>query len=256
MEATTKGRYFVHMCYEGSAYCGWQIQPGLPTVQQTLDEALGILLKTDIRTMGAGRTDTGVHAKEFYAHFDGPAAAEMPDLQQLTYKLNKVLPHDIAIFEIIPVHARAHARYDAISRTYHYYICTRKDPFWQGRAWIFERKLNLEAMQQATSLLFSYEDFSSFSKSNTQVKTNLCQIMVAQWTREDHLLKFEIKANRFLRNMVRAITGTLVDVGLEKLSPEDFALIIESKDRNQAGYSAPGCGLYLSGIEYPKGLIS
>jgi tRNA pseudouridine38-40 synthase len=165
--------------------------------------------------------------------------------------LNRILPSDIAINKIEGVKPNIHARFSAISRTYHYYICTHKDPFQTGLSWLMERRLNLEAMQQAADLLLAYEDFKSFSKTNTQVKTFLCKISKARWEQHGHILQFEITADRFLRNMVRAIVGTLVEVGLGKISPDDFASIIESKDRSQAGYSAPGSGLFLTEVVYP-----
>lgn len=245
-------RYFIWLSYKGTAYCGWQIQPGSPTVQQTLNNALTILLREDVETTGAGRTDTGVHASTFVAHFDTAQSAEELNLPQLTYKLNRILPADIGIQRIEEVMPDMHARFNALSRTYHYFICRHKDPFQTGRSWLMERRLNLEAMQQAADLLMAYEDFESFSKTNTQVKTFLCKVSKAHWEQEGHMLRFEITADRFLRNMVRAIVGTLVDVGLGKISADDFASIIESKDRNQAGYSAPGSGLFLVDIIYPS----
>ncbi|MEE4176386.1 MAG: tRNA pseudouridine(38-40) synthase TruA [Bacteroides sp.] len=248
-------RYFAWLSYDGSVYSGWQIQPGSPTVQQTLNNALSILLREDVQTTGAGRTDAGVHATTFAAHFDTEKKPEELNLPQLVYKLNRILPSDIAIHRVEAVFPDVHARFSALSRTYHYYICTRKDPFQGGRSWLFERKLKLEAMQQAADLLTAYEDFESFSKINTQVKTFLCKISKAQWEKEDGMLRFEITADRFLRNMVRAIVGTLVEVGLGKITPNDFADIIESKDRSQAGYSAPACGLFLKEIRYPPDIL-
>lgn len=248
-------RYFIWLSYDGTVYCGWQIQPGSPTVQQTLNNALSILLREELQTTGAGRTDAGVHATTFVAHFDTEKAPEELDLQQLVYKLNRILPSDIAIHRIEPVLPDVHARFSALSRTYHYSICTHKDPFQFGRAWMFDRKLNLEAMQQAADLLLGYEDFKSFSKTNTQVKTFLCKIRRTGWVEEDGMLQFEITADRFLRNMVRAIVGTLIEVGLGKITPNDFADIIESKDRSQAGYSAPACGLFLKDIQYPPDIF-
>jgi tRNA pseudouridine38-40 synthase len=248
-------RYFIWLSYKGTAYYGWQVQPGTPTVQQTLNNALTVLLREDVETIGAGRTDTGVHATTFVAHFDTTQTAEKLNLPQLTYKLNRILPSDIAIQRIEKVKPDAHARFSAKSRTYHYFICTHKDPFQVGRSWLVERRLNLEAMRQAADLLKAYEDFESFSKTNTQVKTFKCQISEAQWEQEGNLLRFEITADRFLRNMVRAIVGTMVDVGLGKISADDFASIIESKDRSQAGFSAPGCGLFLVEVEYPPKIL-
>lgn len=252
METRTFNRFFVKLSYDGTVYSGWQIQPGAPTVQQTLNNALSILLREDVETTGAGRTDAGVHATTFVAHFDTQKTRDELDIPPLIHKLNRILPSDIAILQIEAVLPEVHARFSALSRTYHYFICTRKDPFLVGRSWLFQRKLNMEAMQQAAELLLGYEDFESFSKTNTQVKTFLCRISRAKWEQEEGLLKFEITADRFLRNMVRAIVGTLVEVGLGKISPNDFADIIESKDRSQAGYSVPACGLFLTDIQYPQ----
>ncbi len=254
MEQAILHRYFIWMSYNGAGYCGWQIQPGSPSVQQTLNNALSILLREAVETTGAGRTDTGVHASKFAAHFDSALPAHDLNLSQLTYKLNRILPSDIAIERIEEVKPNAHARFSALSRTYHYFICTHKNPFQIGRSWLVERRLNLEAMQQAADLLKAYNDFESFSKTNTQVKTFICNIIDARWEQKGTLLRFEITADRFLRNMVRAIVGTLVEVGLGKISPEDFASITESKDRSQAGYSAPGCGLFLVDIKYPEAI--
>jgi tRNA pseudouridine38-40 synthase len=248
-------RYFISLGFDGTAYRGWQVQPGEQTIQGNLERALGQLLGEPIPVVGAGRTDTGVHARFFMAHFDTTREPEAIRTLQLVHKLNKVLPPDIAIQDIYPVDDSAHARFGAISRTYVYQICRRKDPFMLNKSWLFERTLNVGAMQQAAHLLLSYRDFSSFSKSNTQVGTYNCTISHAQWTREEHLLLFEIRADRFLRNMVRAIVGTLVEVGLGKIGTEDFAGIIKARDRSEAGYSAPGCGLFLTGIEYPEATL-
>ncbi len=248
-------RYFISLAFDGTAYRGWQVQPGEQTIQGNLESVMGRLLGQPISITGAGRTDTGVHARFFMAHFDTSMEPEAIRSLQLVHKLNKVLPPDIAVQDIYPVHAMAHARFDAISRTYTYQICSKKDPFQLNKSWFFDRRLNEEAMQQAADLLFSFTDFSSFSKSNTQVKTNICMIMHARWTRDEHLLIFEIRADRFLRNMVRAIVGTLVEVGLGKIGPEDFAGIIEARNRSEAGYSAPGCGLFLTDIEYPEAML-
>ncbi len=243
-------RYFILLSFDGTRYCGWQVQKNASSVQETLDKALSILLREPIRTVGAGRTDTGVHARKFYAHFDTSGSLDDNHIAKTVYKLNRMLPHDIAIQGIFPVNHDAHARFDAISRTYQYYILTQKDPFYQGKTWLIESNLDIPAMQQAADLLLNYDNFSSFARSNSQTKTNLCKIFHARWSTQDHLLIFEIKADRFLRNMVRAITGTLVDVGLGKIDPNDFVAIIQAKDRRKAGYSAPGYGLYLVDIEY------
>jgi tRNA pseudouridine38-40 synthase len=247
-------RYFIKLSFDGTRYCGWQIQENAASVQETLDKALSTLLREPICTVGAGRTDTGVHARKFYAHFDTSAILDDEHLALTVYKLNRILPPDIAIQGIFPVNPDAHARFDAKSRTYQYYMCTQKDPFCHGKAWLMEPKLDIPTMQQAADMLPEFDDFSSFAKSNTQTKTNRCKVFHAKWTKQGHLLVFEIKADRFLRNMVRAITGTLVDIGLGKIDLNDFAGIIEAQDRRKAGYSAPGYGLYLVDIEYPEEL--
>ncbi len=248
-------RYFIRLSFMGTDFCGWQVQPTSPSVQAELESALTLLLRENIRLTGAGRTDTGVHAREFYAHFTFERAIHQDELAQLIYKCNRILPPSIALQQILPVEGNAHARFHAINRTYHYNICTRKDPFLADRAWLIERQLNLPAMQEAAALLLEYEDFSSFARSNTQVKTHICSIEEARWERHEHLLCFRIRADRFLRNMVRAIVGSLVDVGLGKHDTAAFRRIIEAKDRGAAGYSAPARGLSLEEISYPPGFL-
>ncbi len=248
-------RYFVRMAYDGSAFNGWQIQPGAASIQEETEHCLSLLLRSTVRLTGAGRTDTGVHAKEFFAHFDCPLSPEEIDSLQLPYKANRMLPPSVAIYNVFHVPDKTHARFHALNRTYHYLICREKDPFYAGKAWLNERGLDIEKMQEATTLLLEYADFASFAKSNTQVKTTLCNVDRAFWEKKDHLLRFEIRANRFLRNMVRSVVGTLVDVGLGKISRDDFRAIIEAKDRGKAGFSAPACGLYLANIRYPEGIL-
>ncbi len=246
-------RYFIRLSYLGTGFHGWQIQPNAPTIQQTLEEAMGLVLRENVRLTGAGRTDTGVHARVFYAHFDSGHQPGSPDTDRLVFKLNRMLTPGIAIQGIFPVAPDAHARFDALSRTYHYYIGRKKDPFRAGRVWLLERDLDVESMRQSAGLLARHEDFSCFARSNTQVKTHLCTVYLAEWEQEqDHdLLCFRIKANRFLRNMVRAMVGTMVDVGLKKMSPGALEAIIRQGDRRKAGLSAPACGLFLEDIEYP-----
>ncbi len=248
-------RYFMHMAYMGTHHNGWQVQSAAPTIQGDTERALSILLREEVRLTGAGRTDTGVHAQCFYAHFDSSHSPEQLESKSLAFKCNRILPHSIAVYEIFPVHPKAHARFHATSRTYHYFISTRKDPFWRDRAWTYERKLDVHRMQEATQCLLQHSDFSSFARSNTQVKTHICRIDIAEWQTDGHILRFRIRADRFLRNMVRAITGTLTDVGLGKLSVGCFNEIIEARDRNSAGYSAPACGLHLVNIDYPDKLF-
>ncbi len=244
-------RYFIRLSYLGTGFHGWQIQSGSPTIQQTLEEALSLLIREEIRLTGAGRTDTGVHAKIFYAHFTSEQPASVIADRHLVYKLNRLLPQGIAVHAIFPVAGNAHARFHATSRTYQYFICTEKDPFWYQRAWQYERPLQIKAMQEAAGILTEHDDFSSFARSNTQVKTNICRVQKAVWEQDGHILCFTIQADRFLRNMVRAIVGTMVDVGLEKITPAGFDMIIRKKDRRCAGYSAPAWGLYLTDIQYP-----
>ncbi len=244
-------RYFIQLSFDGTRYNGWQVQDNAPTVQGTLDDALTTLLREPIGTTGAGRTDTGVHARKFFAHFDSALNPESLNPHQLVYKLNRILPPDIGVQHVFPVNEQMHARFSAISRTYHYMICTEKDPFFYGKTWLMEQTLHLDQMQEAANLLPGKKDFAAFSKSHTQTKTTICQVSTAKWHLDEHLLLFEITADRFLRNMVRAITGTLIEVGLGKRSVEEFRQIILSKDRQQAGYSAPACGLYLVDVVYP-----
>ena len=247
-------RYFLALSFEGTAYHGWQVQPNAVTVQSVLESALQMLLRQPVSLTGAGRTDTGVHARSYTAHFD--YIANPLDPQQLIYKLNSILPADIAVHSLNEVSSEAHARYSALWREYEYIICTQKDPFLINKSWRMERELNLDAMQQAASLLLEFQDFECFSKSNTQVNNYLCQIMEAHWRKEGHQLIFSIRANRFLRNMVRAIVGTLTDVGLGKITLNDLVKIIESKNRSKAGYSVPGCGLYFMGAAYPPEIFT
>jgi len=216
-------------------------------VQETLNKALSVVLNSEINIMGAGRTDTGVHAKEMYAHFDFETEI---DCQNLVHKLNSYLPKDIVIYDIFPVHEEAHARFDATKRTYQYHIHTFKDVFLQDESWYYHQDLDLDLMNEASKLLLNYTDFQCFSKVNTDVNTFDCTIFEAYWTQKNSSITFTISANRFLRNMVRAIVGTLVYVGLHKITLEDFNNIIASKNRSEAGFSVPAHGLYLTKIEY------
>ena len=241
-------RYFIHLAYNGTPYHGWQIQPNATSVQETLNKAFSVLLQSEINLMGAGRTDTGVHAKEMYAHFDFEASIDIPNL---VHKLNSFLPKDIVIYDIIPVHDDAHTRFDATKRTYEYHIHQFKNPFLDELSWYFHQPLDIDLMNEAAKLLFDYTDFECFSKVNTDVNTFDCTIFEADWKRaENDQLVFTISANRFLRNMVRSIVGTLVNIGLHKITIEDFVQIIESKSRDKAGFSVPAHGLYLTKIEY------
>lgn len=243
-------RYFIHLSYDGSAYYGWQIQDNAITVQQKIEEALSLLTNTSLSITGCGRTDTGVHARNFYAHFD---AFLMNDeqLAKLTHRLNRFLPNDIAIYSIKRVNNEAHARFSAQWRSYTYYIRLAKNPFNRGYAWQQPKQPDVPLMTQACQILLQTSDFTSFSKLHTQTATNICKVLEASWQQEGDLLMFNIKADRFLRNMVRAIVGTLWKVGQKQLSLEDFQILITKKDRCEAGMSVPAQGLFLENVEYP-----
>lgn len=240
-------RYFIELAYKGTNYHGWQYQPDANSVQETLNKALSILLKIEIDVVGAGRTDTGVHAKQMYAHFD---VEETLNTTQLVHKLNSFLPKDIVIFRIIPVDNEAHARFDATRRTYEYHIHTFKDAFETDGSWLHQLPLDLDKMNNACQLLFKHNDFECFSKTHSDVRTFNCVIFEANWKQTGNKIVFTISADRFLRNMVRAIVGTMINIGLGKISLSDFEKIIESKNRSQAGFSAPAHGLYLTQITY------
>lgn len=241
-------RYFIELSYNGEKYHGWQNQPNAISVQEVIEKALSTLLRTQISILGAGRTDAGVHAKQMFAHFDTDIKF---DSENLTFKLNSFLPKDIAIYAIYPVKIDAHARFDATARTYEYWIVTEKNPFYNNAAHTVFKKLDVTLMNEAAKELFVYNDFKSFSKTHTDVKTYICKIEKAVWEQRNELLVFTIKADRFLRNMVRAIVGTLLEVGLGKLSITAFKEIIESRNRNNAGTSVPGKALYLTEVIYP-----
>jgi tRNA pseudouridine38-40 synthase len=241
-------RYFIEFAYNGKNYCGWQYQPHSPSVQETLNKAISTLLRTEIDMVGAGRTDTGVHAKQMFAHFDHESNI---DTDALTLRLNSFLPKDIVVYRLIPLHADAHARFDAKSRTYEYHIHTYKDAFINEGSWYEFHPLDIDKMNEAAKALFEFIDFKCFSKTHTDVKTFNCKITEAHWQKSGTNLVFTVTADRFLRNMVRAIVGTLVNVGLGKISIDDFRNIIESRDRGQAGFSVPAHGLYLTKVIYP-----
>ena len=240
-------RYFIQFAYNGTHYHGWQIQPNASSVQETLNKALSVLLTSRILLMGAGRTDTGAHAEEMYAHFDYDSDI---DSKILVHKLNSYLPKDIAIFNLIKVHDDAHCRFDATKRTYEYHINTVKNPFLQELSWYFNQKLDVALMNEAAKILLQHTDFQCFSKVHTDVNTFDCTIFEAYWKVENNKLIFTISANRFLRNMVRAIVGTLVNIGLHKITLADLENIIASKNREKAGFSVPAHGLYLTKIYY------
>ncbi len=248
-----QNRYFIQLSYNGTAYHGWQIQNNAVTVQQVLNEKLSIIFQNKIYVVGAGRTDTGVHAEFYMAQFDIDKKIE--DFNQFLYKINKLLPKDIAIHKIFSVNNNANTRFDAISRTYEYRITKVKNPFLINLTWYNKLDYDIDLMNKAAKILFDYIDFTSFSKTGTQVKTNNCKIYFAEWRTEGNLLIFKIKADRFLRNMVRAIVGTLIDTGRKKIKVSEMKNIIESKNRANAGLSVPAQGLFLTAIEYPKDLL-
>ncbi len=240
-------RYFIELKYDGSAYCGWQLQPGAPSVQEKVELALRYRASLVGHITGCGRTDTGVHARQYFAHFD---VDKLFDTDKLVNQLNSFLSKDIAVLRIFQVNSAAHARFDAISRTYTYHIETRKNPFTNDYSWFVHQRPDVNAMNHAAGILQQYSDFTSFSKLHTDVKTNNCMVSAAFWKEEGSQLVFTIQSDRFLRNMVRAIVGTLVDIGRGRITLEDFKFIIESKNRQNAGMSAPAHALFLESVDY------
>lgn len=245
-------RYLVRLKYNGSEFNGWQIQPSSPSVQETLEQKLSMLIGMEIKVIGCGRTDTGVHADDFYMHFD--CDKKGLDTENLKFKLNSVISNSIAITEFRRVSDNFHARFGATYRQYKYYITLDKNPFNKNMWWV-RQPLKIDAMKEAGNYILDYKDFTSFAKSRTDVKTNLCDVTQVDLDISDNEIVITITANRFLRNMVRAIVGTLVEIGLGKRTPEDMKRVIESKDRNEAGISAPAQGLFLTEITYPEELI-
>lgn len=241
-------RYFLQLSYKGTRYFGWQRQPNAVSMQEVIEKTLSTVLREEIAVVGAGRTDTGVHASFYVLHFD--VLNEIMEPEKLLYHLNRFLPDDIAIQKIKKVNSDFHARFSAVSRTYKYYISMVKDPFTTDTSYQFTVPLDIEKMNEAAKMLFEYIDFTSFAKLHTDVKTNNCKIFQAEWETEDNQLVFTIKADRFLRNMVRAIVGTLLEVGKDKITVDDFRKIIEKKNRGAAGTSAPPQGLFLVDIGY------
>ena len=246
-------RFFITFTYNGTRYCGWQRQPNGIAVQEELEKALTTILRTPIEVVGAGRTDAGVHALNMVAHFD--VVEPINNCNRLINNLNSLLPYDIAVKKIEKVTDEAHARFDALSRKYEYHIITHKSPFLKEQACRIHFPLNIELMNEAAKVLFEYEDFTSFSKLHTDVKTNNCTIMEAYWEKRGEELVFTIKANRFLRNMVRAIVGTLLLVGRGKMTLDGFRAVIENKARGEAGDSAMGEALFLVDVKYPDSIF-
>ncbi len=240
-------RYFIHISFLGNNYCGWQIQPGQISVQETIEKCISNLTKNKIRIVGAGRTDAGVHATSMYAHFDTTNTIEKKDF--LT-RINLYLPNDISILDILPVKDKSHARFDAVSRTYKYFINQNKDPFKINQSYFCKYELDLKLMNRAAKILLKFDDFECFSKSKSDVKTFLCKINYAELNEEKGLIILKINANRFLRNMVRSIVGTLIEVGRKRISLKNFEKIILEKNRSNAGFSAPAHGLFLTAVDY------
>jgi tRNA pseudouridine38-40 synthase len=241
-------RFFIELSYKGTNYHGWQEQPNANTVQAEINRALSTILNTNIEVIGAGRTDTGVHANQMFAHFDCDIDF---DIQNLMFKLNSFLASDIAIKDIFKVKEDANCRFDALSRTYQYHIIQKKDPF-NKTAYFLQNDLDIKAMNEACKYIIGKQDFTSFSKVNTQTFTNNCDVMFAKWELVNNKLTFTIKADRFLRNMVRAIVGTLLDVGFGKIIAADLAKIIAAKDRSKSGVSVPAHALFLTEVKYPN----
>jgi tRNA pseudouridine38-40 synthase len=244
-------RYFIKLAYNGARYHGWQVQQNAVTVQEVISNAARLIIKDELNITGCGRTDTGVHASQYFAHFDLEEPLSAEETSNIVFKLNRYLPEDIVIYKIFPVSSELHSRFDPVSRTYEYHIHTRKDPFLNDLSWFFHQPLDIGLMNRGGEIIMEHDDFTSFSKANEKRKTNLCTVTRAKWELIDHRLIFTITANRFLHDMVRAIVGTLIKLGLHKITLEDLRKIIESKNRCNAGESVPAKGLFLSRIEYP-----
>lgn len=242
-------RYFLRLSYQGTSYHGWQVQPNAVTVQQRLNESLALLLKQEVETVGCGRTDSGVHARQFYAHFDSDQ--EIAGQDRFLHSLNAILPIDIAVQEVIVVSAEAHARFDATTRSYEYHIHLHKDPFVEGWSYHYPFELDLNAMNQACTLLLTHRDFSCFEKKGGASQGSECVVIEAHWKMKADKLVFTITANRFLRNMVRAIVGTMLEVGHHKLGLAEFEKLLQFGQRSDAGVSVPAHGLYLVRVTYP-----
>ncbi len=246
-------RYFIELSYKGTNYHGWQVQNNALSVQGELQGALSAILRQDITVTGAGRTDTGVHALYYVAHFD--IGSPVDDAKGLCYHLNALLSRDIAVKSIFKVKDDAHARFSAIEREYKYFIRSDKDPFSREMSWQYYVSLDVNAMNEAADWLLRFDDFTSFAKLDSANKTNICNVVYVKWERDGECLVFTIRADRFLRNMVRAIVGTLVDVGRGRITPAQFGQLIAAKDLSLSGTSAPAQGLFLSNVVYPEGIV-
>ena len=246
-------RYFIELSYKGTNYHGWQLQPNAISIQEVVNDVLSKILRKEINVVAAGRTDAGVHAAQSFAHFD---YNKNLDVNDFIYKMNSILPDEIVVNSIFLVNKVAHTRFDALSRSYEYRIYLGRNPFLIDTTWQLNNTvLDIDKMNEAAQLLFNYKNFKCFSKTKTDVKTYNCDIKHAEWTLNDKLLTFNITADRFLRNMVRAIVGTLLEVGLNNLTIHQFKEVIESQDRTKAGKSVPSKGLFLTKIEYPKSIF-
>jgi len=250
---TNDFRYFIELVFNGTPFHGWQIQPGAETVQETLNLAIGTLLGKPVNVVGCGRTDAGVHASHFVAHMDLDQPVD--DCSRLTYRLNRFLKQPVRINRIVPVPADFHARFQALSRTYHYLISPGRDPFMKDFCWEYSIPLDMEAMNNGCRYITGKHDFTSFSKLHTDVKTNICEVYEAVWINRDGHLVFKIHANRFLRNMVRSIVGTLIEAGKGKIKPEEVEGIRDLRDRSEAGISVPAKGLFLSRVDYDPAIF-
>ncbi|MEI6683886.1 MAG: tRNA pseudouridine(38-40) synthase TruA [Bacteroidota bacterium] len=248
-------RYFIKLCYDGTGFHGWQRQPNGITIQQTLEDAMSMMFRAPVRLTGAGRTDTGVHADEFYAHFDLNYDLPKLEREKMTFRLNRFLGGDIAIMDILPVAADAHARFSARSRTYRYCITSVKNPFRRNYTHFMHGPIDWELMNEGAAVIMGYDDFTSFSKVDTDTKTNICRVTAAAWEQEGREAVFTITADRFLRNMVRAIVGTLLQLGTGRISLEQLGLIIENHNRSDAGDSVAAKGLTLARIIYPEDIF-
>jgi tRNA pseudouridine38-40 synthase len=246
----TTQRYFIELAYDGTAYHGWQIQQNALSVQSLINKALSTICRQEIETLGCGRTDTGVHARQLFAHADIPVDLDVMNPRFLL-SVNAMLPYAIVLKRFIKVAPDAHARFDASLRSYEYHIHFSKDPFLHNLSWLLRDNPDIGLMNKAAELMIEYRDFSCFSKSNTQTFTNNCVISRAEWLPTEKGIVFHISADRFLRNMVRAIIGTLVRIGKKEINVEDIRGIIESKNRSNAGESVPACGLFLTEVKYP-----
>jgi tRNA pseudouridine38-40 synthase len=248
-------RYFIKLSYDGTNYHGWQAQKNAISIQRILADALSMMLREDISLTGCGRTDSGVHAREYYAHMNLEKDMGKTQAEKLVFKLNSYIGKDIAIQKIFPVRADAHARFSATLRTYRYYITLVKDPFLVNQSYYHFGPIDIDLMNRGAELIMKYSDFTSFSKVDSDTKTRICKLTEARWERSGGLVVFTISANRFLRNMVRAIVGTLLDLGTGKMSLRDLKLVIEAKNRSDAGDSVPACGLFLHHVKYPEDIV-